>query len=219
MERRGFLKLMVGGVAAAAAVRTFPFRVFSFPNAPYGINENLITGDTLISQFKNGRAQRVSNRLYRIVQQIALAGVPEHYEITVAGRPDLPLLGEFPSHGQYERQFFYLDEKCEKHETFPTMPGESWMERAIQHHEHSLAKKADESPNVEWRIQDIINRSLEEIKAARDHYEQQSRAEFDAKIKDRISPIFSNSLAGGRFREELAQRCRALGMKIGHVGN
>jgi hypothetical protein len=31
MERRGFLKLMVGGVAAAAAVRTFPFRVFSFP--------------------------------------------------------------------------------------------------------------------------------------------------------------------------------------------
>jgi hypothetical protein len=38
------------------------------------INENLITSDTLISQFRNGRAQRVSNRLYRIVQQIALAG-------------------------------------------------------------------------------------------------------------------------------------------------
>ena len=38
------------------------------------INENLITADTLISQFRNGRAQRVSNRLYRIVQQIALAG-------------------------------------------------------------------------------------------------------------------------------------------------
>lgn len=38
------------------------------------VNENLITADTLISQFKNGRAERVSNRLYRIVQQIALAG-------------------------------------------------------------------------------------------------------------------------------------------------
>jgi hypothetical protein len=38
------------------------------------INENLITSDTLISQFRSGRAQRVSNRLYRIVQQIALAG-------------------------------------------------------------------------------------------------------------------------------------------------
>ncbi len=38
------------------------------------INENLITSETLISQFRNGRAQRVSNRLYRIVQQIALAG-------------------------------------------------------------------------------------------------------------------------------------------------
>lgn len=31
MNRRGFLKMMVGGVAAAAAVRTYPFRVFSFP--------------------------------------------------------------------------------------------------------------------------------------------------------------------------------------------
>ena len=34
MNRRNFLGLMVGGVAAAAAVRTFPFRVFSFPNEP-----------------------------------------------------------------------------------------------------------------------------------------------------------------------------------------
>ena len=104
MNRRNFLGLMVGGVAAAAAVRTFPFRVFSFPNEPklwigtdYGfsgcssmrlsslinltlervsdqINENLIPSDTLISQFKSGRAERVSNRLFRIVQQIALAG-------------------------------------------------------------------------------------------------------------------------------------------------
>lgn len=38
------------------------------------IPENLITSDQLASQFKSGRAERVSNRLYRIVQQIALAG-------------------------------------------------------------------------------------------------------------------------------------------------
>lgn len=31
MERRGFLKALIEGVAVAAAVRTFPFRVFSFP--------------------------------------------------------------------------------------------------------------------------------------------------------------------------------------------
>jgi hypothetical protein len=30
MERRNFLKLMFGAVSAAATVRTFPFRVFSF---------------------------------------------------------------------------------------------------------------------------------------------------------------------------------------------
>lgn len=31
MNRRGFLRSLVGGVAAAAVVRTFPFRVYSFP--------------------------------------------------------------------------------------------------------------------------------------------------------------------------------------------
>jgi hypothetical protein len=30
--RRNFLRMMVGGLAAGAAVRTFPFRVFSFPS-------------------------------------------------------------------------------------------------------------------------------------------------------------------------------------------
>jgi hypothetical protein len=31
MDRRKFLTTLIGGVAASAAVRTFPFRVFSFP--------------------------------------------------------------------------------------------------------------------------------------------------------------------------------------------
>ena len=32
MNRRGFLSTLVGGVAATAAVREFPFRVYSFPS-------------------------------------------------------------------------------------------------------------------------------------------------------------------------------------------
>jgi hypothetical protein len=32
MNRRNFLSTLIGGVATAAAVRTFPFRVFSFPS-------------------------------------------------------------------------------------------------------------------------------------------------------------------------------------------
>jgi hypothetical protein len=31
MDRRKFLSTLIGGVASTAAVRTFPFRVFSFP--------------------------------------------------------------------------------------------------------------------------------------------------------------------------------------------
>lgn len=37
MNRRAFLSTLVGGVAAAAAVRTFPFRVYSFPKEPVRI--------------------------------------------------------------------------------------------------------------------------------------------------------------------------------------
>ena len=32
MNRRGFLGTLVGGLAASAAVRTWPFRVYSFPS-------------------------------------------------------------------------------------------------------------------------------------------------------------------------------------------
>ena len=32
MDRRSFFRTMVGGVAASAAVRTWPFRVYSFPS-------------------------------------------------------------------------------------------------------------------------------------------------------------------------------------------
>lgn len=31
-SRRNFLRVLVGGIAAEAAVRTWPFRVFSFPS-------------------------------------------------------------------------------------------------------------------------------------------------------------------------------------------
>jgi len=34
MNRRSFLGTLVGGVATVAAVRTWPFRVYSFPSAP-----------------------------------------------------------------------------------------------------------------------------------------------------------------------------------------
>jgi hypothetical protein len=36
MDRRKFLSTLIGGVATAAAVRTFPFRVFSFPSKKMG---------------------------------------------------------------------------------------------------------------------------------------------------------------------------------------
>jgi hypothetical protein len=38
MNRRNFLRQCVGGIATVAAVRTWPFRVYSFPSAPKTID-------------------------------------------------------------------------------------------------------------------------------------------------------------------------------------
>lgn len=37
MNRRAFFGRMVGGIAAGAAIRTWPYRVFSFPSQPIAI--------------------------------------------------------------------------------------------------------------------------------------------------------------------------------------
>jgi hypothetical protein len=47
MDRRGFLATLIGGIAATAAVRTWPFRVYSFPTDivrvdPYKLPESML---------------------------------------------------------------------------------------------------------------------------------------------------------------------------------
>lgn len=49
-DRRSFLGALVGGVAVTAAVRTFPFRVFSFPSEVSIPQENFAIADPTISQ-------------------------------------------------------------------------------------------------------------------------------------------------------------------------
>jgi hypothetical protein len=58
MNRRSFLKTLVGGVAGAAAVRTWPFRVFSFPSEvvipKYGtyVDEAVLLDDYALDAFR-----------------------------------------------------------------------------------------------------------------------------------------------------------------------
>ena len=46
-DRRNFLRTLVGGLAATAAARTWPFRVYSFPTEIIQPNFDLITAQTL----------------------------------------------------------------------------------------------------------------------------------------------------------------------------
>lgn len=47
MDRRNFLRTMIGGVAAGAAVRTWPFRVYSFPATPVEVESEFPTREML----------------------------------------------------------------------------------------------------------------------------------------------------------------------------
>lgn len=58
MNRRGFLGMMVGGLAATAAVRAFPFRVYSFPSKislghMEGMHFDMIVADDLYPACSN----------------------------------------------------------------------------------------------------------------------------------------------------------------------
>jgi hypothetical protein len=48
LSRRGFISILAGGVATIAAVREFPFRVFSFPT-----EVKLATTEDLYTEFFN----------------------------------------------------------------------------------------------------------------------------------------------------------------------
>jgi len=75
MNRRNFLSMMVGGVAAAAAVRTFPFRVFSFPQevkpSNYWLGADYGFGDqTVLTRVAIMRAmEQMKDRIGRVSQE------------------------------------------------------------------------------------------------------------------------------------------------------
>ena len=78
MDRRKFLSTLIGGVAATAAVRTFPFRVFSFPKeivTYHGVIECAVPQSVAIWVSPlNGIGGP-----YRLVEEISLAEAKARY--------------------------------------------------------------------------------------------------------------------------------------------
>lgn len=73
MNRRCFLKNTFGGIAAAAAVRSFPFRVFSFPSEIVTTKPVAVRFIRIFDPIKN----RMINRWDTL---IGFSAVPENYE-------------------------------------------------------------------------------------------------------------------------------------------
>lgn len=74
MNRRGFLRTLIGGVAATAAVRTFPFRVYSFPAEPVvdinalgaALEDSFFTNSPLYMYFKFGQLKQNGPNQYQL---------------------------------------------------------------------------------------------------------------------------------------------------------
>jgi hypothetical protein len=70
MDRRGFMGMMIGGVAVAAAVRQFPFRVYSFP-AKIEIADRLWVQDIRTGKFYRANSGNLHQRGVAIWQEVA----------------------------------------------------------------------------------------------------------------------------------------------------
>jgi hypothetical protein len=79
ISRRGFLGTVIGGVVAGAAVRTWPFRVFSFPSVP-SIPFRL--------QFPNGRIDYIDMSKWGLLGQ----GTGTTYDVIVKDGVRIPII-------------------------------------------------------------------------------------------------------------------------------
>lgn len=123
------------------------------------------------------------------------------YKQHVAGRPDLCRAGEYPVQGDYELKFPF---------GYPEMPSHSVLQLAVNYAERSREFWGSFTPQQRFLMR-------ENVHAARMVMQEQYIRDRDlAMIRDCMSPLWSSSLAAGRWREELAKKA---GLSIGHVGN
>jgi hypothetical protein len=125
----------------------------------------------------------------------------EWYKQHVPGRKDLPLAGPYPVEGDYELRFPF---------GYPETPSLSVLGLAINYAERTREFWGGFTPKQRYEMR------LEHHKKRLILHEDFLRNRDIAMIRDAMSPLWSNSLEAGRWREELARKA---GLSIGHVGN
>jgi len=133
----------------------------------------------------------------------------------VPGATHLLSLGEFPNHGDYEISCEWCDPQkgFQRLGGLPELPPLSILETAIQQRE---ARRHEQlSANPEWRH---LTRMLE-WQEQQEAEERKNKESLQKYYRDIMKPYMASSLESGRLREQLANRARARGVELGHVGN
>lgn len=138
---------------------------------------------------------------------------------TVPGHKELCRLGPYPTRGDYELALPYgwqqpanteIAAKDHRFQGNPGLPPISALRQAINYAERTREYWHSLKPAERIRLREDQMLQQEQLNEKRLH-------DRDVAIhRDAMSPLFSNSLEAGRWREEIVKRA---GLKIGHVGN
>lgn len=120
------------------------------------------------------------------------------YAQHVPGYPSVPLLGPYPSDGDYRLVAGPI----------PTIPELSRLKEAIERTEQAKEE-------LRGDVEAIVKEEMYEAQRAYDAQEEKNIAEREARYKDILSPWTSTSLGAGRIRQAWAD---AAGVR-GHAGN
>lgn len=144
-------------------------------------------------------------------------GSREWWEAQKVGGTEINILGPFPERGDYEPFIVWVEFKGGKmryeHQTVAEIPAFSRIEEG--YNQWMRTREELLSACKEWRQ---LTRMIE-FQRQQEAKEKKDDEEFQLRLRDRIAPVFSSSLEAGRIREEWAQRARAKGVQISHVGN
>ncbi len=136
-------------------------------------------------------------------------GTREDWEkMTVPGHPTLCRLGPFPEKGDYELALPYG--YGQGFEGRMGLPPIHVLKVAVAYAERCRDNWNRLTPAARVRMREDAMLQAQALKEMKEHDEAKLR------MRDAMSPLFSNTLDAGRWREQLVKDA---GLKIGHVGN
>lgn len=132
-----------------------------------------------------------------------IAGSEEAWYAQKVEGTDLPRLGPYPHNGEYVR--------VPKSRATKQIPSLAQIEQLLLFLEYCKSQSAVSRD-------EYIRQRTEALAAEKERYRVERKRQNKQLLMENVDPLHGSSLAAGRAREAVAQKLRARGHQIGHVG-